>query len=115
MVRARWPAAIPSRSGRTAKYRGDLVLTDRRLIFDPHSINDAMSQKKEPYVRDAIKAYTWGSAYASYEEKLKGTIATGKLADLTVLSVNILECAPREILEAKADYTIVGGKIVFAR
>ncbi len=65
-------------------------------------------------VQDAIKAYTWGSAYASFEEDIKGTITVGKLADFTVLSKNILECAPGEILDAKAVYTIVGGKVMYA-
>ena len=53
---ARWPAALPSRSGRTAKYHGDLVLTDLRLIFDPRRIPEAMSPLFAPYLRDAIKA-----------------------------------------------------------
>lgn len=66
-------------------------------------------------VEDAIKAYTWGTAYASFEEDIKGTIITGKLADLTVLDHNILECDPMEFLDTKALYTIVGGRIVFQR
>jgi predicted amidohydrolase YtcJ len=64
-------------------------------------------------VQDAIKAYTWGTAYASFEDDIKGTITTGKLADLTVLDHNILDCDPAEFLETKALYTIVGGRIVF--
>ncbi len=66
-------------------------------------------------VQDAIKAYTWGTAYASFEEDIKGTITPGKLADFTVLDHNILECDPREFLDTKALYTIVGGRVVFQR
>ena len=55
-MQARWPAAIPSRSGRTAKYSGDLVLTDRRLIFDPREIPETLSPLVAPYVREAITA-----------------------------------------------------------
>ena len=43
------------------------------------------------------------------------TITIGKLADLTVLDHNILECDPEDYLETKALYTIVGGKIVYQR
>ncbi len=54
-MRARWAAGLPSRSGRTAKIQGDLVLTDRRLIFDPVQMFEALSPLTAPYVRDAIK------------------------------------------------------------
>jgi predicted amidohydrolase YtcJ len=66
-------------------------------------------------VTDALKAYTWGSAYASFEENIKGTLVVGKLADLTVLSKNILECEPGDILKTVADLTIVDGRVVFER
>lgn len=66
-------------------------------------------------VQAAIKAYTWGSAYASFEDDIKGTIKVGKLADLTVLSKNILECDPEDILKTLATHTIVGGRVVFER
>jgi predicted amidohydrolase YtcJ len=66
-------------------------------------------------VTDALKAYTWGSAYVSFEENIKGTLVVGKLADLTVLSKNILECEPGDILKTVADLTIVDGRVVFER
>jgi predicted amidohydrolase YtcJ len=61
---------------------------------------------------EAIRAYTWGSAYASREEHLKGTIEPGKLADLVVLSADILSIPPPEIGHAKVVLTICDGKIV---
>jgi predicted amidohydrolase YtcJ len=70
-------------------------------------------------VEEAIKAYTWGSAYASFEEDIKGTITEGKLADITVLDTNLLEVQPRDWLDARGQvkvktlYTIVGGRVVF--
>jgi predicted amidohydrolase YtcJ len=62
-------------------------------------------------VPEAVFAYTQGASYASYEEKIKGSIETGKLADMVVLSKDIFEIDPEEILDTKVEYTIVGGKI----
>ncbi len=64
-------------------------------------------------IREAIKAYTYNTAYANFEEKTKGSIEKGKLADLTVLSKNLLEIKPKEILETQVVYTIVNGKVVY--
>ncbi|MBI3004837.1 MAG: amidohydrolase family protein, partial [Ignavibacteriales bacterium] len=66
-------------------------------------------------IRDAIKAYTYNSAYANFEEKDKGSIAVGKLADITVLSKNLLKIEPREILNTEILYTIVNGKVVYSK
>jgi predicted amidohydrolase YtcJ len=66
-------------------------------------------------IEEAIRAYTMGSAYANFEEKIKGSIEVGKYADLVVLTKNLLSIAPREILDTKVVYTIVGGKIVYGQ
>ena len=63
----------------------------------------------------AIRAYTYNGAYASFEEKMKGSIAIGKLADIVVLSDNLLEIEPRALLDVDVLYTIVGGRIVFEK
>lgn len=63
-------------------------------------------------VPEAVFAYTQGASYASYEEKIKGSIEIGKLADMVVLSKNIFEVNPEEILQTRVEYTIVGGKII---
>jgi len=65
-------------------------------------------------IADAIKAYTYNTAYANFEETTKGSIEVGKLADLTVLSKNLLKVAPKEYLTTDVVYTIVGGKIVYS-
>ncbi len=62
-------------------------------------------------VRDAIQAYTYNTAYANFEEKIKGSIEPGKLADLVVLSKNLLEIDPNEIRTTEVLYTIVGGRV----
>ena len=64
-------------------------------------------------VEDAIRAYTLGSAYAEYEEHRKGTLVPGKFADVIVLSQDITQVPPGQILRTKVLLTIVGGKIVY--
>ena len=66
-------------------------------------------------VREAVLAYTKNPAYASHEESLKGTLTSGKLADLVVLSKDILNVPTAEIPDAEVLYTLVGGKIVYQR
>lgn len=65
-------------------------------------------------IADAIKAYTYNTAYANFEETMKGSIEVGKLADLTVLSKNLLKISASEYLTTDVVYTIVGGRIVFS-
>ncbi len=60
-----------------------------------------------------LKAYTINNAYAAFEENLKGTLEPGKLADITVLSRDILEINPADIKNTRVLYTIVGGKILY--
>ena len=62
---------------------------------------------------EALKSYTLNGAYAAFEEGLKGSLAPGKLADVTVLSKDILTVPDEEIRAAKVLYTIVGGKVLY--
>jgi predicted amidohydrolase YtcJ len=55
------------------------------------------------------------AAYAAFEEDRKGTLSPGKLADVVVLSKDILTVPDEEIREAKVEYTIVGGKVAYRR
>ncbi len=64
---------------------------------------------------EALRSYTIDSAYAAFEEHLKGSLAPGKLADISVLSKDILTIPADEIPSARVDYTIVGGKIAYSR
>ena len=66
-------------------------------------------------VEDAIKCYTLNSAYASFEENLKGSIEPGKLADLIVLSDDILTIDPVRIKEAEVVMTVFDGKIIYKK
>jgi hypothetical protein len=66
-------------------------------------------------VAEAVRAYTMGSAYASFDEKIKGSIEPGKLADLAVLSADIFKINPIEIEKAKVVMTIFDGKVIYDR
>ncbi|MBI3766471.1 MAG: amidohydrolase family protein, partial [Ignavibacteriales bacterium] len=62
---------------------------------------------------EAARCFTQWAAYGSFEENVKGTIEVGKLADLTVLSKDIMKVPAMEILSTEISMTIVGGKIVY--
>ena len=62
---------------------------------------------------DALKSYTWNAAYAAREETLKGSLAAGKLADITVLTKDIMTVSEDEIPTTEVAYTIVGGKVMY--
>ena len=66
-------------------------------------------------VLDAIRCYTLHPAYASYQENLKGSVEVGKLADLIVLSDDILKIDPMEITNLKVDLTMIDGVVEFER
>jgi predicted amidohydrolase YtcJ len=66
-------------------------------------------------VEEALRAYTGGAAYASFEEGRKGTLATGRLADFVMLERNLFEIAPEQIRDVKVDLTVVGGRRVYER
>lgn len=64
---------------------------------------------------EALRLFTANPAFDTYEEKIKGMIKEGMLADLVVLSDDITKTPLQEIKDIKVDMTIVGGKVVFER
>jgi predicted amidohydrolase YtcJ len=66
-------------------------------------------------VAEAVRAYTLGSAYASFDEKEKGSIEVGKLADFAVLSADIFAIDPAEIIKAQVVLTIFDGRVIHDR
>jgi predicted amidohydrolase YtcJ len=64
---------------------------------------------------EAIRCYTAEGAYASFEEKEKGQLVVGMLADMTVHSRDLLNIKPEEILQTEAMMTILGGKVVYEK
>jgi hypothetical protein len=61
----------------------------------------------------ALKMFTIWPAYAAFEENLRGSILVGKLADLTILSADIMKIPEMEILKTRCVMTVIGGEIVF--
>jgi hypothetical protein len=61
----------------------------------------------------ALKMFTIWGAYAAFEEKLRGSIEPGKLADLTVFSADIMKIPEKDILKTRCVMTMIGGEIVY--
>lgn len=70
-------------------------------------------QKIRP--EEALRAYTVTAAYAAFEEKEKGSLESGKLADFVVLSGDVLTVRPEQIEKIQVDTTVVGGRVVYSR
>ena len=66
-------------------------------------------------VAQVLEGYTTGAAYAAFEERDKGSIAAGKLADLVLLDRDPFTVAPEDLRNLKVDLTIAGGRIVYQR
>jgi predicted amidohydrolase YtcJ len=62
---------------------------------------------------EALKMFTLWPAYAAFEEKLRGTIEVGKLADLTILSADIMKIPVADILKTRCVMTVINGEIVY--
>ncbi len=66
-------------------------------------------------MREALTMYTRNGAFLTREEKVKGTLEVGKLADMVVLPEDLLNVSPEKLLSMRVDMTIVGGKILHER
>ncbi len=77
--------------------------------------NEGWVPEQKITVAEAVRAYTAGSAYAEFQEDVKGTLAPGKLADFVILDQDIFSIPAMQIRDAKVDVTIVGGRVVWDR
>jgi predicted amidohydrolase YtcJ len=89
---------------------GIYAAATRRTLDGKHPQGWIPEQKIS--VEDAVRAYTVGSAYASFDEKIKGSIEAGKLADLVVLSDDIFSIDPVKIADVKVYMTIFDGRLI---
>jgi predicted amidohydrolase YtcJ len=98
-------------------FGSDASMTDFNPILGIHdAVNSGFSfrgKNQSISVEEAVYAYTVGSAYAEFQEDVKGSISVGKLADLVMLSDDIFEIKPEEIRNTEVLLTIVDGKIVY--
>src|SRR5690606_35720198 len=97
------------RAGAVLAMGSDAPMTE----FDPLlGIRAMTAGEGAPSLEDAIRAYTVGSAFAEFQEGEKGTLEKGKLADIVILSDNILKASPNDVSKIKVEVTIVNGRIV---
>ncbi|MFW6075212.1 MAG: amidohydrolase family protein, partial [Chloroflexota bacterium] len=64
---------------------------------------------------EALRAYTWNGAYASFEEHVKGTLTPGKVGDVVVFNTDISEVEPHEVGQVEVDMTVTDGHIVYRK
>lgn len=81
---------------------------------DPKGFSDTGWHPEEAVTRDqALKMFTIWPAYAAFEENLRGSIEAGKVADLTILSADIMKIPELEILKTRCVMTVINGEIVY--
>ena len=128
-VQLMWPFASYVRLGVPFSFGTDSPVVDinsRNVLYDAVTRRDAVTREpaegwlvhERISAADAVRAYTYGSAYACGREHELGTLEVGKLADICVLSHDIVGSPekpvdPEQILSAEVLMTIVGGRIVF--
>ncbi len=83
------------------------------LSLDSTANKTANNSMQKLSVLDALKSFTVYAAYASFAEDVKGTLETDKLADMIVLSDDILSSDPGSLLKAKILMTIIRGEVVY--
>ncbi len=83
-----------------------------RRTLDDKNPNGWIPEQKIS-VEETIRAFTWGSAYAEFQDHIKGTLTEGKLADFVVLSDDIFTIDPQDIWNVKVRMTFVDGKLVY--
>ncbi len=94
----------------------DAPITDFNPLFAIYAaVNGSDNGKRQALtVEQAVKAYTAGSAFAEFQENIKGTLEPGKFADVVILSADIFSIDHEKIKDVKVELTIVNGKIVFS-
>jgi hypothetical protein len=122
--RARWLYPIGSllRSGAVLAFGSDWSVSSANPLEEIEVAVTRMGwqgQTKEPFIpeeridlRDALAAFTIGSAYVNFQDGTTGSIETGKLADIVVLDRNLFAIPPEQISEAKVLLTLLGGRPV---
>ncbi len=90
---------------------GIYAATTRRTLDGKNPTGWIPEQKIS--VEEALRAYTIDAAYASFEEKVKGSLEPGKLADFVILEKDITTLAPQQIGDVTVLMTVVGGKVVY--
>jgi predicted amidohydrolase YtcJ len=96
-------------------WHGDPIRGIYAMVTRKTEGGDTIGENQRVSVMDAIRCYTYNGAYASFDEERLGSIEEGKLADMIVLSRDILEIPVEEIPQTEVLKTIVYGKIVYEK
>ncbi len=107
-----WPGTSAALYHMHPKYLIYAAVTRKTLKGTPE---EGWFPEQRITVQESIKAYTINNAYAAFEGDIRGSIAVGKLADITVFDRNLIEIPESDILKTEVTYTIVDGKVVFER
>jgi predicted amidohydrolase YtcJ len=83
-----------------------------RRTLDDKNPNGWIPEQKIS-VEETVRAFTWGSAYAEFQENVKGTLEVGKLADFVILSDDIFTIDPIKIRDVMVVMTVMDGKVVY--
>lgn len=94
-------------------FGSDAAITEMDPLLGIHAAVNAGSESVTVY--EAVRAYTFGSAYAEFQEQQKGTIEAGKLADFVILSEDIFALPTTEVRSSTVVTTFVGGRETFSR
>lgn len=92
---------------------GIYAAVTRRTLDDKHP--EGWIPEQKIMVEDALRAYTTGGAYASFQENEIGSLRVGKLADIVIIDRDLTKIPPETIRNARIDYTIMGGRVVYDR
>jgi predicted amidohydrolase YtcJ len=85
------------------------------LTRQPRWTDEPLHPEQRISREQAIRLYTINNAFLTFEEKEKGSLEKGKLADLIVLDRDILTCAVDDVRKIQVEQTYLGGKLVYAR
>ena len=83
------------------------------MVLRTSAENKVFGAKQRITVEEALRAWTLGGAFASFEEDRKGSITAGKLADFVVLSADPTRVRPEAIKDIIIEKTVLGGRAVF--
>lgn len=115
-----YPARDYLEQGIIAAFASDAPVVSCNPLLGIHAAVNRQSWQSQPVgetqrisIMDAIRAYTWNGAYASFEENIKGSIEAGKLADLVVLNRSLLHSDQSAIKDIQVDLTMIDGKILY--
>lgn len=122
----RWPMMFPNKTAmemgiHVAQHSdwgvsaADPMLRIQSLVTRKSKEGNVYGPEQKLSVEQAIRLWTLGGAYASFEENIKGSIEVGKLADVVILSNDPNKVSPDAIKDIQVEKTIVGGKIKYER